>query len=138
MFRLAPFERSILKQPEIAQYVKDWGRTSDSGFVALDDHDQPIGAIWLRLFSGEVKGFGYVNDQTRELSMALLPEYRGQGIGTSLLSCLIKWAEAHHENISLSVASENPASRLSEMQGFEAVGKQGDSITMRRKLRKPD
>ena len=131
----APFERSILNQPEIGQYVKDWGRTNDAGFVAVDDHDRPIGAIWLRLFSGEEKGFGFVNDQTPELGMSVLPEYRGEGIGTSLLSALIKWAEDHYENISLSVASENPVRRLYERQGFTAVGKNGGSITMRNKLR---
>lgn len=86
-------------------------------------------------FSSEEKGFGHVNDQTPELGMAVLPEYRGQGIGTSLLSCLIKWAEDHYENISLSVASENPVRRLYERQGFIAVGKHGGSVTMKRKLR---
>lgn len=131
----APFDRSILDQPEIAQYVKDWGRPNDSGFVAVDDRDQPIGAIWLRLFSVEEKGFGYVNDQTPELGMAVLPEYRGQGVGTSLLSRLIEWAEDHYENISLSVASENPARRLYERHGFIAIGKHGDSVTMMARIR---
>lgn len=130
----APFERGILEQPEIARYVRGWGRENDSGFVAVDADGRSLGAIWLRLFKGEEKGFGYVDDQTPELGMAVLAEYRGQGIGTSLLARLIESAEGVYEYLSLSVAAENPARRLYQRLGFEEVGKCDDSITMRRKL----
>ena len=130
----APFEREILNHPDIAKYVSDWGREDDSGFVAVDENDRPVGAIWLRLLKGEEKGFGYVDDKTPELGMAVSPEYRGKGIGTSLLSSLIKSAEDFNEYISLSVAIGNPALRLYQRLGFEIVGKHGNSITMKRKL----
>ncbi|HEX8774715.1 MAG TPA: GNAT family N-acetyltransferase [Pyrinomonadaceae bacterium] len=126
-----PFDRSVLDHPDIAKYVRAWGREHDSGFVAIDENGRPIGAIWLRLLKGEEKGFGYVDDKTPELGMAVLPAYRGQGIGTSLLSCLIESVEDIYENISLSVAAENPALHLYERLGFEEVGKFGDSITMK-------
>ncbi len=131
----APFERSVLNQPEIAKYVKDWGRKGDSGFVAVDENNRPVGAIWLRLLKGEEKGFGYIDERTPELGMAVLAECRGQGIGTSLLSCLIKSAAGVYEYISLSVAAGNPAMRLYQRQGFEAVGENSGSIIMKRKLK---
>jgi ribosomal protein S18 acetylase RimI-like enzyme len=116
----APFERSVLQRPEIARYVEDWGRgTDDSGFVAETDGGRPIGAIWLRLLKGEEKGFGYLDEHTPELGMAVLPEYRGRGIGTQLLAHLIRSAEGVYENISLSVAVGNPARRLYRRFGFE-------------------
>jgi ribosomal protein S18 acetylase RimI-like enzyme len=126
----APFERSVLNHPDVAKYVKDWGREHDSGFVAVDENERPVGAVWLRLLRGGEKGFGYVDDETPELGMAVLPECRGEGIGTSLLSRLIKSAEDFYEYLSLSVAAGNPAIRLYRRAGFEVAGESGGSITM--------
>lgn len=130
----APFERGILDNPGIAKYVRDWGREHDSGFVAVDENNRPVGAIWLRLLKGEERGFGYVDDGTPELGMAVLPGYRGQGIGTRLLSRLIESAADIYDSISLSVASGNPAMHLYRRAGFEAVGEDGDSVIMKREL----
>jgi ribosomal protein S18 acetylase RimI-like enzyme len=129
----APFERTILDHPDIAKYVKDWGRSSDSGFVAVVDNARPIGAVWLRLLSGSEKGFGYVDDDTPELGMAVVAEYRGKGIGTSLLNHLIASVNGVFESISLSVAVGNPALRLYQRFGFEVVEQNGNSITMKRR-----
>ena len=131
----APFERSVLELPDISKYVRDWGRTDDFGFVAVDENNQPIGAIWLRLLAGEEKGYGYIDDSTPELGMAVFPEHRGQGIGTTLLTRLVEAATQIYEQISLSVAAGNPALRLYERLGFEVVAKVGTSLTMRRKLK---
>jgi ribosomal protein S18 acetylase RimI-like enzyme len=130
----APFERSIIEQPRIAQYVGDWGRTDDCGFVAVGRNDMPLGAIWLRLLVGAERGFGYVDEQTPELGMAVLPAYRGQGIGSSLLTRLIALASDSYEQICLSVAAENPALRLYERFGFETVKIDGATLTMRKRL----
>ena len=131
----AAFERSILDHPDIGKYVKDWGRENDSGFVAVDENERPVGAVWLRLLKGDERGFGYVDERTPELGMAVLTEYRNQGIGTSLLSRLIEAAENSCEAISLSVAIGNPALRLYQRLGFEVVGKHGASLTMKRNMR---
>lgn len=130
----APFDRNIVEQPALARYVENWGRVGDFGFVALDENCRPVGAVWLRLFKDEERGFGYVDDETPELGMAVLPEFRNQGIGTKLLSRLIEAAENSYESISLSVAIENPALRLYRRLGFEVVGENGGSLTMKRKL----
>ncbi len=134
----APFERSVLEQPDISKYVRDWGRADDSGFVAVGENNQPLGAIWLRLLANEEKGYGYVDDFTPELGMAVFPEYRGQGIGTSLLRHLIETATASYEQISLSVARENPALRLYQRFGFEVVAEDGNSLTMQRRVNDTD
>lgn len=64
----------------------------------------------------------------------MLPEYRGRGIGTALLAQLIRAVEGVYENISLSVTEGNPALRLYQRLGFEVCGREGDSITMKRRL----
>ena len=130
-----PFKRSVLEHPDLAKYVRDWGRADDSGFVVVDENNQPLGAVWLRLFAGEEIGYGYVDDFTPELAIAILPEYRGQGIGASLLTRLVETAAASYEQISLSVAAGNPAVRLYQRLGFEIVAAVGDSLTMRKRLK---
>jgi ribosomal protein S18 acetylase RimI-like enzyme len=131
-----PFERSILELPDISKYVRDWGRATDFGFVAVNENNQePLGAIWLRLLAGEEKGYGFVDDFTPELGMAVFPKYRRRGIGTSLLARLLETAADSYEQISLSVARENPALRLYERLGFEVVAEDGNSLTMLKRLK---
>ena len=124
--------RDILKAPDIAKYVQSWGKAGDYGLIAVESAtQQPIGAIWLRFFSGTNPGYGYVADDIPELSMALLPEYRGQGVGTRLLGDLIA-SSTNHRAISLSVDPANAALGLYERFGFRTVGASGTSVTMLR------
>lgn len=129
-----PFPEEMLQQLEIAKYVQDWGREHDRGFVAEDEQGQPLGAVWMRLFSGEEKGYGYVDEGTPEIGMAVLPAYRGQGLGTRLLSQLLRSAEGKYDCVSLSVGGGNPAGRLYERLGFEEVGVAGEARIMKRKV----
>jgi ribosomal protein S18 acetylase RimI-like enzyme len=132
----APFERNVLEHPDISKYVCSWGRATDSGFVAARENNQPLGAIWLRLLNGDEKGYGYVDEFTPELGMAVFPEYRGRGIGTGLLTRLVETVAASYEQISLSVARENPALRLYQRFDFEVVAENGSSLTMRKRLKR--
>jgi ribosomal protein S18 acetylase RimI-like enzyme len=130
-----PFPREIIDRREIARYVTAWGRTGDSGFVAINTtNGEPIGAAWLRLLTGDEKGYGYVDDQTPELAIAVLPEYRGQGIGFDLLRRLLQSASTVYPSVSLSVSDDNPAVRLYERAGFERLGGDSASATMIRML----
>jgi ribosomal protein S18 acetylase RimI-like enzyme len=125
--------REIIRLPELARYVQGWGDKGDCGFLASDaEMGQAVGAVWLRLLTGTNRGFGYVDDTTPELSIAVLPEYRGRGIGTQLLVHLFE-SDCGYSTISLSVSSGNPAIRLYERFGFEIVGSKDTSLTMRRK-----
>jgi ribosomal protein S18 acetylase RimI-like enzyme len=127
-----PLPREIVQIPELARYVQGWGREGDCGFLSIKTSiSQPIGAVWLRLPIGEHKGYGYVDDNTAELSIAVLPGYRGQGVGTQLLTHLFasEWGKLP---ISLSVSADNPAVRLYERFGFEIVSRSNGSLTMKR------
>lgn len=124
-----PFPRDIVHQPEISQYVQHWGKPTDLGFIAMVAN-QPIGAIWIR----QINAYGFIDEETPELSMALLPDYRGQGIGTSLLNELLASARSQYKTISLSVSLDNPAKRLYERAGFVMISAAGSSITMKKEL----
>jgi len=131
----APPEREVVYHPQLAGYARDWGRADDSGFLAENAASrEPLGAAWIRLLTGDSKGFGYVDDVTPELSVAVLQEYMGRGIGTRLLAKLLEAASPDYEAVSLSVDADNPALRLYERLGFQTVGTTGTSLTMKKTL----
>jgi len=132
-----PPPRDIICEPDIRRYVEGWGRRGDEGFIACGDGG-PIGAAWLRLLTGDNRGYGYVDDSTPELAIALLPGYRRRGIGSQLLARLLESARSHCAGISLSVVSESPATRLYRRFGFEVVREDGSGLTMVRRWSKPE
>jgi ribosomal protein S18 acetylase RimI-like enzyme len=124
-----PFPREIVRNPEISRYVQGWGKADDLGFIALVE-GKPVGAVWLRLLTGDHRGFGYVDATTPELSIAILPEYRGQGIGSKLIVRLLEKTQPRYGAICLSVSADNPAKRLYQKLGFEVTGENGSSLTL--------
>jgi GNAT superfamily N-acetyltransferase len=131
----APFSREIVHEPGIAQYVKAWGRAGDSGWVvSVEPAGKLAGAAWLRQFTAAQPGYGFVDEQTPELSVALLPEYRGLGLGTQLLERLIGAAQKDSAALSLSVSRDSPSRRLYERVGFVTIKNSGASFTMRKPL----
>jgi ribosomal protein S18 acetylase RimI-like enzyme len=127
---------NIVKQPDLAKYVENWGSENDDGFLAVKpDIRQPIGAAWLRLFTRNEQGYGYVDDETPELSIAVLPEYQGRGVGTRLLTHLLDFAMGKYSAVSLSVHQNNPAIKLYQRLGFEVVISSEPAITMKKVLR---
>jgi ribosomal-protein-alanine N-acetyltransferase len=130
-------DRSLLQEPYFAHYVVDWGqKPGDEGLIAVDNrNNQPIGAVWMRIFPAEDPGWGYVNAETPELGIALLPAYRGHGIGTALLTEFISQISGRFKAVSLSVDPGSPVMRLYQRFRFEVVGASGTSLTMRRVLR---
>ena len=82
-----PFDE-MLARPELRRYVEGWGRVGDVAIVALDRRDEPVGAAWYRLFRADEPGYGFVDDDTPELSIAVYPECRGQHVGGLLLGTL--------------------------------------------------
>jgi ribosomal protein S18 acetylase RimI-like enzyme len=132
-----PFAPEIVNEPQLARYVAGWGRAGDMGFVAVEmKHETPVGAVWSRLPGDEDKGFACVDDETPELAVAVLPEYRGQGIGTALLKRHLEEAKGLYRALALSVSPQNPAKRLYERLGFKvvSVGDDGHPV-MKRELR---
>jgi ribosomal protein S18 acetylase RimI-like enzyme len=76
-----------------------------------------------------------VDEQTPEVSIAVVPSRRGHGIGSELLDALIALArEQGYNGLSLSVADESPAMHVFEKQGFQKVEQTDHSWTMRLNL----
>jgi ribosomal protein S18 acetylase RimI-like enzyme len=124
-----PFPRKILQEPDIACYVQGWGRPGDWGLLACDGSTR-VGAILLRQWSENEKGYGYVSPNIPELSIALLPEYQNKGLGTRMIKTVISMAQERFPGLSLSVVESSPARRLYERLGFRKVGRVMDSLVM--------
>jgi GNAT superfamily N-acetyltransferase len=115
-----------------AKYVDGFGRHGDAGVVAAVA-GQGVGAAWYRLLPADDPGYGFVAPDIPELTLAVAPQARGQGIGTALMQRLLDRAVADRiAAISLSVEPDNPAMHLYLALEFEPVGGSGGSITMLR------
>ena len=127
-------DKSIIRIPELARYVAGFGRESDLCLVA-DLQGELIGAIWIRIFSENEKGYGYLDSTTPELSMSVKCNHRQQGLGTYLLLAMIdKLTNLKYEQVSLSVDNLNYACKLYQNMGFEVVNTDGKSTKMRKRL----
>jgi ribosomal protein S18 acetylase RimI-like enzyme len=123
----APAPPSVVDAPKIAHYYRKFGdRVGDVGWVAELGSGKRVGAAWVRLLTAEDPGFGYVDDQTPELVVAVSESYRGSGVGSTLLTELLSVVP----RCCLSVDARNPALRLYERLGFVAVATAGTSLTM--------
>jgi GNAT superfamily N-acetyltransferase len=121
----------IVNEPGVAKYARGWGHDGDCGFAAIDvASSQPIGAVWNRLFTRNDPGYGFIDENIPEVSIALYPEFRNQGIGTTLMKHLIESSRGKYPALSLSVSQSNPAARLYSRLGFVVVGKSTTSFTM--------
>lgn len=118
------------EEEPVYRYVIGWGREGDAGVVALDE-GFPAGAAWYRLFIQNEAGYGFVDEQTPELAIAVVPSRRGRGIGELMLGSLLARARANgYGQVSLSVERQNPALRLYEKHGFRVVREVGNTYTM--------
>lgn len=129
----APSADEVLARPELAHYVTGWPRSGDVGVMA--ETDVPVGAAWSRCFTVDDPGYGFVDPDVPELSIAVAQRWRGMGVGRLLLTELIDGArQAGHERLSLSVEPDNPAVKLYRSLGFEPVGSSGGAETLLRVL----
>jgi GNAT superfamily N-acetyltransferase len=87
------------------------------------------------LSGGRPAGRLYVarwQEELRIVDIALLPGYRGKGIGTYLLNALISESEETGKPLSIHVERFNPALRLYERLGFRTVADKGVYLLMER------
>ena len=71
-------------------------------------------------------------DEIRIVDIALLPEFRGRGLGTGLLNGLLEEADAAGKPLSIHVEVNNPARALYDRLGFEVADDRGVYVLMRR------
>jgi ribosomal protein S18 acetylase RimI-like enzyme len=132
---MAPLPRDVIHRPELYHYIMDFGKQGDVCCVC-EDGGRIVGAAWSRILDApNNKGYGNVGAGIPELSVSVLSESRGRGIGTELLKRLhAALAELGYERISLSVQKANPALRLYARMGYSVVKEQETDYIMAKRL----
>jgi ribosomal protein S18 acetylase RimI-like enzyme len=121
----------------------DWAEEQKAAFVrqqfsAQNQHyrENYTGATYDVIeVDGRPAGRLYVarwEDEIRIMDIALLPEYRGGGTGTSLLRQLLDEAGSTGRRVSIHVEKWNPARRLYDRLGFIEIADRGVYVLMER------
>ena len=128
--------KQLLRDKTLSHYVAGWQREGDLGVIAVETGGPgglqiPVAAAWLRRFDSHHPGYGYVADDVPEMSMGVVPAYRGRGIGTALLRTLLSRArDAGVTKVSLSIEDGNKSAAMYRRAGFTPVGRNGNADTM--------
>ena len=99
-------------------------------------HENYVGASFdVILVDGEPAGRLYVHrgrSEIRIVDIALLPEHRGDGVGTRLLEDLFAEGDAGGKSVTIHVERMNPALRLYERLGFLVAEDKGVYLFLER------
>jgi len=124
-----PFE--IIKKPEIDVFIKDFGSKKDDYCLVAEFDGLIVGGVWVRILSGDIKGFGNVDDETPEFAISVFKEYRNQGIGTKLMLEMIDYLKKKgYKQCSLAVQKANYAVQMYKNVGFEIIKERGEEYLM--------
>jgi GNAT superfamily N-acetyltransferase len=87
----------------------------------IEKEGEPIGRLWIDEW----------RDQIRLVDIALMPEWRGGGIGSRLLRQVLERGAGAGKPVTIHVEAYNPALRLYKILGFEQVDTNGVYFLMR-------
>ena len=130
---------SVKINPDLARYVINWGREGDEGIIILKANN-PVGAVWIRLWTEFNKGYGYINNEVPEIVIAVVPNERGKSLGTLMLTKFLNQLNSTYDTVSMSVRSDNPAvklykrNRFIKVEGSEIVNRIGGTSFIMKKL----
>ena len=90
-----------------------------------------VGAVWVRIMND----YGHIDNDTPSFAISLLKEYRNYGIGTELMTQMLRKLKAHgYKQASLAVQKMNYAVRMYKKVGFEIVDENEEEYIMICKL----
>lgn len=95
---------------------------ADCRFAVIEHGGAPVGRLYLEPRVTQIQ----------LVDIALVPEHRGQGVGTTILTALIETACAAGKGVGLFVEEYNPAFRLYRRLGFTEIRRTPAYIEMER------
>lgn len=123
---LAVSVADVMGRPDLAVTIPDFSRPGDLAQI-VDDASAPVGAAWCRRFTEEEHSWGFIDEETPEVGIAVLATHRGRGIGTALMIALVEAARIDGwASLSLRTERTGRAVRLCERLGFVEVGSLAD------------
>jgi len=115
-------KEAFLRQQFDAQDA--WWRENyaEASFDVILVDDEPAGRLYIHRGPSEI----------RIVDIALLPEHRGNGVGTRLLDDLLDEGDAGAKSVTIHVERMNPALRLYERLGFALAEDKGVYLFLER------
>ena len=114
----------IYEDPKCRAAFEGFGSLPDDCAFVAESGGNVVAACWVRT----TDEYGHIDDATPSFSISAYKAYRGQGIGTALMSRMLDTLRrAGYARASLSVQKENPAVRLYLRLGFRIVGNGADA-----------
>ena len=105
----APGQREWFLQLQFDAQDREYRRANPDGrFDVIEVDGRPAGRLYVDRRPGDV----------RIVDIALLPEFRGRGVGAGLIAGLQAAASQEGRIVSIHVEVHNPAARLYERLGF--------------------
>lgn len=131
-----PLPRDIIKNPELWVYIDGIGNKKDDFCIVAEIDSKIVGAVWTRILSEPIRGYGYIDSHTPEFAISILPEYRKLGIGTLLMSRMQeRLTNKGYQQASLSVDKVNYAIKMYLKLGFKIIKENEQDYLMLLKLR---
>lgn len=106
---------AFLRQQHEAQHSFYRANYDGAEWLILEGGGQPIGRLYRVIWPREI----------RIIDVSLVPEARGKGIGTSILTAIQEEARLIGRAVSIHVEKNNPARHLYDRLGFRKVEDKG-------------
>ncbi len=124
---VAPPPKSIIEQPDLQVYVRDFGTEKDDICFVAEADNRIVGAVWVR----DMPDYGHIEDGVPSFAISLYKEYRNFGIGTSLMKNMLdELRRRGYDRASLAVQKANYAVRMYKKAGFEIVDENEEEYIM--------
>jgi ribosomal protein S18 acetylase RimI-like enzyme len=124
---VTPPPREIIEQPELRIYYENFGTGKADHCLVAEDDGRVVGAVWTRIMDD----YGHVDDETPSFAISLYKEYRGQGIGTKLMTGMLEELKRNgYTRASLAVQKANYAVKMYEKVGFKTVDENDEEYIM--------
>jgi len=114
-------KRAFCRMQFAAQHQHYQEHYAGAAFDVIELEGAPIGRLYVARWADEI----------RIIDIALLPEFRGRGVGSTLIKQVLAEGEAAGKPVTIHVEQFNPAVHLYERLGFEKVGEVGVYWLMR-------
>jgi ribosomal protein S18 acetylase RimI-like enzyme len=115
-------KRAFVEQQFEAQDAYWREHYRDTSFDVILAGGEPAGRLYVARWEEEI----------RIVDIALLPAFRGRGVGTALLRDLMAEADEAGKRLSIHVEMNNPARSLYDRLGFAPAGTHGVYVLMER------
>ena len=124
---VTPPDRSLIERSELKIYYEGFGTGRADHCIVAEDDGKVVGAVWSRIMND----YGHVDDATPSIAISLYKDYRGQGIGTRMMTEILALLKTKgYKHASLAVQKANYACRMYEKTGFKTVKENEEEYIM--------